>query len=100
MKLDLTYVDPARAIKQLLLAMRKRVTLEDNIQCQIIDIPDTGAALTPFSVLHKLGKVPRAYIANLDKHGSIRDVNRVGWTDVSMDLECSVANAHLVLVVF
>jgi hypothetical protein len=100
MNLDLHFVDANRAIKQLLLAMKKRVSLEDNIQCQIIDVPDTGAALTPFTVLHKLGKVPRAYIANLDKHGSIRDVSRVTWTDVSMDLECSVANVHLVLVVF
>jgi hypothetical protein len=100
MKLDLAYAESERAIKQLLLALRKRLSLEDNLQCQIIDVPDTGAALTPFTVLHKLGKVPRAYIANLDKHGSIRDVSRVTWTDVSMDLECSVANVHLVLVVF
>lgn len=100
MNLDLTFIDPEKAIKQILLALKKRISLEDNVQCQIIDVPDTGAALTPFTVLHKLGKVPRAYIANLDKHGSIRDVNRVFWTTTQMDLECSVANAHLVLVVF
>lgn len=100
MKIDLVVTDREKMLKEVIRALRKRLSLEDNIQCQIVDVLDTGPALTPFTVLHKLGKIPRAYMANLDKHGTIRDVSRAGWTDVTMDLECSVANVRLILVVF
>lgn len=100
MKIDQAIIDPSRTLKAIVQALRKRLSLEDNLQCQIVDVADTGPALTPFTVLHRLGKVPRAYMANLDKHGTIRDVNRVTWTDTEMELECSVANVRLILVVF
>jgi hypothetical protein len=100
MKIDQAIIDPSRTLKAIVQALRKRLSLEDNLQCQIVDVADTGPALTPFTVLHRLGKVPRAYMANLDKHGTIRDVNRVTWTDTEMELECSAANVRLILVVF
>jgi hypothetical protein len=100
MKIDQAIIDPTRTLKAVVQALRKRLSLEDNLQCQIVDVADTGPALTPFTVLHRVGKVPRAYMANLDKHGTIRDVNRIAWTDTEMQLECSVANARLILVVF
>lgn len=100
MQVDLTIITVERSLKQCLQALRRRLTFDENIQCQIITVADTGAAATPFSVTHKLGKVPIGYIANLNKHGSIRDVNRVSWTTSAMQLECSVANAQLTLIVF
>jgi hypothetical protein len=100
MKIDLAVTDVQKVLKTVVLALRKRLSLEDNLQCQIVDVADTGPALTPFTVLHKLGKVPRAYMMNLDKHGSIRDVSRGTWTETTMQLECSVANVRLILVVF
>ena len=100
MQVDLSVTDISKSVKQLLLALRRRLTFDENIQCQIIEVPDTGAAVTPFLVVHKLGKVPIGYIANLDKHGTIRDVSRVSWTTTQMQLECSVANARVFLIVF
>jgi hypothetical protein len=100
MQVDLSVITVERSLKQVLQALRRRLTFDENIQCQIISVADTGAAATPFIVAHKLGKVPIAYLANLDKHGTIRDVNRITWTTQSMELECSVANAKLTLIVF
>jgi hypothetical protein len=100
MQVDLSVTDITKSVKQVLLALRRRLTFDDNFQCQILEIADTGAAATPFLVVHKLGKVPIGYIANLDLHGTIRDVNRVGWTTTQMQLECSAANAKVYLIVF
>lgn len=100
MQVDLTIITVERSVKQLLQALRRRLTFDENIQCQILTIADTGAAATPFSVSHRLGKVPIGYIANLDKHGTVRSVNKSAWTTAAMQLECSVANAELTLIVF
>lgn len=100
MQVDLNVISVEKSLKQVIQALRRRLTFDENLQCQIVTIADSGPALTPFTVSHKLGKVPIAYIANLDKHGSIRDVNRIGWTTTSMQLECSVANAKVYLIVF
>ena len=100
MKIDQAIIDTDKTVKAIVQALRKRLSLEDNLQCQIVDVADTGPANTPFTVLHKVGKVPRAYMANLDKHGTIRDVNRIAWTATEMELECSAANVRLILVVF
>lgn len=100
MQVDLNVISVEKSLKQVVLALRRRLTFDENVQCQLVTITDTGPALTPFSVSHKLGKVPQGYIANLDKHGTIRDVNRVAWSTTSMSLECSVANAKVYLIVF
>lgn|SRR5665647_3766361 len=100
MQVDLSIIDINKSVKQLISALRRRLTFDENIQCQIIEVADTGMALTPFLVVHKLGKTPIGYIANLDKHGTIRDVSRVSWTTTQMQLECSAANAKVYLIVF
>lgn len=100
MQVDLSVVDQLKSLKQVIQALRRRLTFDENVQCQIITIADTGPALTPLTVTHKLGKVPLGYIVNLDKHGSTRDVNRVAWTTTQMQLEFSVANAKAYLIVF
>lgn len=99
MQVDLAITDTTKSLKQCLQALRRRLTFNDNMQCQIIEILDTGTVV-PLTIVHKLGKIPLGYIANLDKHGSIRDVNRGAWTITEMQLECSVANANLHLIVF
>lgn len=100
MQVDLSIVDVTKSLTQCIQALRKKLTFDDNIQCQMLTVLDTGVALTPFTVVHKLGKIPKGYIANLDKHGTIRDVTRVAWTTTQMQLECSVANAKVYLIVF
>lgn len=100
MLIDQVIRDVPSAIKMLVTAMRRRLTFEENIQCQIIEIPDSGPALTPQTLVHKLGKIPKGYIATLDKHGTIRSVNKEAWTTTEMQLECSVASAKVSLIVF
>ncbi len=100
MQLDLVIRDPAESLQKLLQAMRRRLTFHENIQCQILEIADSGPALTPQVVQHNLGKVPTGYIANLNKHGTIRSVNQDDWTETEMQLESSVANARVSLIVF
>lgn len=100
MQVDLVIQDVTQSLTKVLQALRRRITFEENIQCQILEIPDSGPALTPQVVVHKLGKVPRGYIANLDQHGTIRSVNKDDWTDTEMQLECSVGNARVSLIVF
>lgn len=100
MQVDLAIINDRQSLGQVLKALRRRLTFDENMQCQILTIPDTGTAATPFVVIHKLGKVPIAYIANLDKHGTVRDILRSGWTTTQMQLECSASNAQMTLIVF
>lgn len=100
MQVETTILTVESSLRKVLQALRRRLTFDDNIQCQIIRVSDTGGALTPFTVTHSLGKVPIGYIVNSDKHGTVRDVNRSGWTNQTMQLESSAANASLTLIVF
>lgn len=100
MQIDQVIRDIPSTVETLVKAMRRRLTFEENIQCQIIVIEDSGPANTPLGITHKLGKVPKGYIANLDKHGTTRSVGQSGWTTTGMQLEFSVANARVSLIVF
>jgi hypothetical protein len=99
MRIDQVILSEKTALRQVVAALKNRLTLTDNMQCKIIQIT-TAVALTPFIVDHNLGKVPIAYFYNMDVHGSVRDVNRGAWTITQMQLECSASPAVLILVVF
>jgi len=88
------------AIKQIMDALQKRLTFTDNIASSDIVIGDTGSADTVIMIQHNLGKVPRYFLANLDRAGSVYEFNRPLWTPVQMQLKCSAANAVLHLLVF
>lgn len=100
MQIDLAIIDVKKSLQTVIQALRHRLSLSDNLQCSIITVDDTGLANTSFTVVHKLGKTPEAYIANLDLHGTVRSVSKDTWTTTEMQIECSVAHAQLTLVVF
>lgn len=87
-------------LQQISQALQKRLTFNDNIQSTVIDIADSGPADTEFVVAHNLGKVPKHYIANLDKAGVVYDSNKSLWSPTQMSLKCSAANTVLRLLVF
>lgn len=100
MQIDQVVLDPKKSLQMVIQALRRRLSFDDNFQCSILTINDTGIANTPFIVQHSLGKVPVAYIANLNVHGTIRSVSKDTWSTTQMQLECSAANAQLTLIVF
>lgn len=100
MRVDQVILDEKKTLQTVVQALRNRLSLDDNLQCTIIEVADTGPAATSFTVEHKLGKIPTVYIANLDKPGYISSVSKGTWTITDMTLECSVANAGLTLIVF
>lgn len=72
---------------------------EDNFNCQIVDVADTGAANTLFAVAHTLKRVPIGFlVANVNKAGIIYD-SGTAWTETNIYLKCSVANAAVKLIV-
>ena len=77
-----------------------KVNFIDNIDCKIIDVADTGTANVEFTVKHNLGRIPTAYIVNIDRSGIVYDSNRATWTEANLTLKCSVSNAVLKLIVF
>ena len=93
-------VSQVEQLKRIVRGLRNGLTLQDNVQCVILDIPDTGLANTELVVSHKLGKIPIIYIYNIDRNGVVYDSQRNLWTNVSLRIKCSVANAVLKLVVF
>jgi hypothetical protein len=100
MRIDSVVLNERKTLQQLINALTNRLTFEDNFQCTIVSIADTGAADTEFVVTHKLGKIPTAYIANLESAGEVYSTGKDTWTTTQMTLKCSAANAKLTLVVF
>lgn len=87
-------------VRLIVQGLRNKLTFEDNVQCSIVDVSDSGLANTAFTVSHNLGKVPKYYVWNIDRAGIVYDYSKVTWTATTMQLKCSVANAVLKLVVF
>lgn len=100
MRVDQVILNEKKTLQTIVQALRGRLSLDDNLQCTIITVADTGPAATSFTVEHKLGKIPTAYIANIDKPGNISSVTKGSWTTTNMQLQCSAANAGLTLIVF
>lgn len=100
MRVDQVILNEKKTLQTVVQALRNRLSLDDNMQCTIIQVADTGNAATSFTVEHKLGKIPTAYIANIDKPGNVSSVTKDSWTITEMELQCSAANAALTLIVF
>ena len=81
------------------MALTNRLRFQDNFQCKLVDVLDTGSADTEFIVTHNLGAVPTHYLANASA-GYVYDSDRANWTDEEMKLKCSAPNASLKLVIF
>lgn len=99
MRIDIS-LQGERLVQQIKAALLKRLTFDDNVESSAVDIPDTGPADSVFVVQHNLGKVPKYYMARLDKAGVVYDYNRDLWTPTQMQLKCSVASASVKLIVF
>ena len=68
---------------------------DQNIAGAMVEIANTGAANTQFTVTHNLGRVPLFYdVKYLNVAGTIYDSGTV-WTATSIYLKCSIANAKL-----
>lgn len=91
---------PTEQLRRIVRGLRNGLTLQDNLQCVILDIADSGPANTAIAISHDLGKIPIVYIWNIDRAGIVYDSNKAGWDTDSMELKCSVANAVLKLIVF
>lgn len=100
MKIDPVVGSVGTKITQIITALHRRLTLNDNIACAIVDVADSGTANTEFTVDHRLGYVPTVYIANVSKSGYVYDSSRATWTATQMTLKCSAANAAIRLVIF
>lgn len=100
MRIDSVILNERKTLQQLINALTKRLTLEDNIQSVIVNIADTGPADTEFVVTHKLGKVPTVFMYNINKAGVVYESAKDTWTATQMTLKCSAANAETTLVVF
>lgn len=99
MQVESRIITPEGSLTRALQALAGRLTLKENIQAKIIEIPDTGTADTEFTVNHSMGKIPTVYIYNMDRAGTVFDSQRSTWTDKIMLLKCTAANAAVVLVV-
>jgi len=100
MKLERIVTDTKDTLSRVLEALDKRLTLHENVVSIEATVSDTGTADTEFSISHKLGHVPRFYIANLDRAGVVYDSNRTSWTSSTITLKCSAANASIRLTLF
>ena len=99
MRVDRVILNERKTIENLLKNLDRRVDFENNIDCVIVDVTDTGTADVEFTVDHNLGRVPSVYFWNISKSGFVYDSNRTGWTTTQMTLKCSAANATLKLVI-
>lgn len=89
------------SIADILRALSHGLSPVDNFQCKVLGpIVTPGTANTSFTVSHNLGRVPTAYIWNVDQNCVVYDDARSGWTDQVMSLKCSVVSATLYLIVF
>ena len=70
-----------------------------NINGVLVNIPNSGAANTPFIVIHNLGRIPiSAEVKRTNISGIIID-SGVAWTTTTMSLEFTGANAKLTLFI-
>ena len=98
MRIDISLTGE-QLMDQMKTALLKRLNFTDNIESNEVLVADTGPANVIFLVPHKLNKVPRYYIAMLDRAGDIYELNRALWTNKEIQLKCSVPNARLKLLV-
>ncbi len=99
MRLNLT-PGPA-SVGDLLRAMDHRLSPLDNFQCKVMAAVVTpGTVDTEFTVEHDLGRIPMAYIWNVDKTCTVYDSRRANWTTQQLFLKCSAVSATLYLIVF
>lgn len=100
MRLTPLGADIRSTITNVLRALSNRLRFEDNVDCSIVDVADSGTANTEFTVTHNLGRIPTKYIVvRQDKAGSVYDSSTGSWTSTTMKLKCSAANAVLQLIV-
>jgi hypothetical protein len=99
MQVESRIITTEGSLTRALQALAGRLTLRENIQAKVIEIPDTGPVNTEFIVTHSMGKIPTVYIYNMDRAGTVYDSQRSTWTNKILKLKCTAANAVVVLVV-
>jgi hypothetical protein len=100
MRVDQVILTIDRSVRQIVQALKGRLELIENIQCVIVEIPDTGPAATTLTIDHNLGKIPTAYFFTSSKHTTAIDFSKGTWTETQMTLRFSAANCVVTLVVF
>jgi hypothetical protein len=69
----------------------------ENVAGEFQVVADTGSADTEFSISHQLGTVPIGFLVlNIDAGGVVYD-SGTAWTDTTIYLKCSAANAAVKL---
>ena len=99
MRVDRVIGDLRKSIEQILKILDRRIDLNYNIDCVVVDVADTGEPGIEFTVTHNLGRVPIVYFYNISNAGFVHDSNRTEWTATQMTLKCSAPNSQLKMVV-
>lgn len=73
--------------------------VDQNIQGQMVDVANTGAANTEFSVIHNLGYIPQFYdVKYINVSGNVY-VSTTAWSKTKAFFKCSAATAHVRLFI-
>ena len=81
------------------LAFRRIAAMPFN-RSESVSVTDTGNADTEFSVTHHLGRVPNGYlVTRINVAGAIYE-SGTAWSDATIYLKCSAADAAVTLRVF
>lgn len=100
MRVDrVVYINDRASLEHALKILDHRITFQDNMECVILTIEDSGPADTEFTVLHDLQKTPTLYLYNIDAAGIVYDSRRDDWDAREMFLRCSLANCRITLFV-
>lgn len=98
MRVDSAILDPKRTLRDIVNALANNLTVEENLQAAVISVTSPTAD-EEFSVPHNLGRVPIAYLANVDQAAIVYDSRRNEWTDSVLYLKCDTTGVEVTLVV-
>lgn len=86
--------------KNVVALFKNGIRFDDNFDSCSHNVSDTGSADTEFNFSHGLGRVPVGFfVTKIDKGGVIYDGGTT-WTNTTIYLKCSAANADVTLEVF
>lgn len=72
----------------------------DNFNCDIVPVADTGTVNTEFAVAHGLKRIPTGYLViRRNKAGVVFDSGTT-FTIANIYLKCSVANTQITVLIF
>lgn len=96
---SLLFINKAAMLERIAEALDNRLDFNTNVDCKIVDVPDSGPADTVLLVTHNLGRIPTFYLYNIDQAGIVYDGDLLNWTTTEIEIKCSVSNAVLRMII-